>query len=208
MDAKQAAVPGATAEDEVFALANDGAAGLRRDAAAALKRLSRAEREAFIIQCWMSHDARWFQAAAMTCGLETAQRINQLAVREEGRVEARRLSRRLRLPEVKSARDYLRLQETIIGLLGPDLLDYRLTSITTDGFDLEIDRCFAHDNVTKAGIVDQYECGIIPRVLGWLDHTGLDFELLPVPGRCLVAQGKACRYSFRDLRPHGQEEPG
>ena len=37
---------------------------LRERGKAALSRLSAGEREALLVKCWMSHDARWFAAAA------------------------------------------------------------------------------------------------------------------------------------------------
>ena len=37
---------------------------LRRRATDALRRLAPAEREALLVKCWMSHDARWFMAVA------------------------------------------------------------------------------------------------------------------------------------------------
>jgi hypothetical protein len=145
----------------------------------------------------MSHDARWFTAVATEFGLDAAIRLNRVAVREEGRVEARRLVRRLQLSAVRSVADYLLIQEVFIGLLGPDLLDYRITERGEVGFDLGIQRCFAFDNVSRAGIAEQYERGILPRVMGWLEELGVDYELLPPPGKCLKAQGCECLYSFR-----------
>jgi hypothetical protein len=170
---------------------------LRREARQVLRQLPAEERESLIIQCWMSHDARWFMAAALTFGLEAAQRLNRTAVREAGRAEARRLVRRLRLPPVRTARDYLLVQETIIGLLGPDLLDYSIAEQGEDAFEIRIRRCFAFDNVTRAGIAPQYECGILPRLMGWLDELGLDYKVSPEPQACLKAQGHECSYTVR-----------
>ena len=73
---------------------------LRRKAADVWHQLSGSEREALLIKCWMSHDARWFAAAAQECGLEVANRLNQTAAHEIGKVEARRIARALQLPPV------------------------------------------------------------------------------------------------------------
>jgi hypothetical protein len=35
-----------------------------------LRRLAPVEREALLVKCWMSHDARRFMAAARECGME------------------------------------------------------------------------------------------------------------------------------------------
>ena len=177
--------------------ARDVQSSVRRQARHILSRLPPGERESLIIKCWMSHDARWFMAVATAFGLDAAIRLNRVAVCEEGRAEARRLVRRLQLPPVQTVADYLLVQEVMIGLLGPDLLDYTLTQSGEDGFELRIQRCFAFDNVSRAGIAQQYECGILPRLMGWLDELGVDYELSPEPVKCLKAQDRECAYAFR-----------
>jgi hypothetical protein len=169
---------------------------LREEAQGILRELPAEEAQALIIKCWMSHDARWFTAVAMNAGLDVAQRCNRAAIHEEGRIEARRVARSLGIPAPATVRDFLLFQETLIGLLGPDLLDYELTQRGETGFDLVVWRCFAFDNVTKAGIAQQYQCGILPRLTGWLEGLGIDYDLEPEPLACLKAQGAECRYSF------------
>jgi hypothetical protein len=163
-------------------------------------RLSSEERERILIKCWMSHDARWFAAAAQAHGMEAANQLNQTAVREEGKVEARRIARALELPPVDNVDDYLVLQEIMIGLLGPDLLDYEVERKKDDSFELRVQRCFAFDQVTRAGVASMYDCGILPRLQGWLDFTELGCEMSPEVGKCLKAQGTECAYSIT-LRP-------
>src|SRR3972149_2641335 len=180
---------------------------LRERANRILATLSRKEREALLIKCWMSHDARWFMAVAQAFGLEAASRLNQAASHEEGKGEARRVMRALQLPPVTTVEDYLLLHETIIGLLGPELLDYQVVSTGDDSFQVRIQRCFAHENVTRAGVADVYECGIFSRVTGWLHASGLKYAMTPSLGKCQKAQGQEGAYSFRlesavELRHH------
>lgn len=177
------------------AKAADQRPALSRRAAERFARLSPGERESLIVKCWMSHDARWFQAAAMEFGLEAAMRLNRTAVHEEGKVEVRRLMKLLKMHPPKSVEDYLLIQEAIIGILGPDLLSYRIENVNDHGFDIAIDECFAYEQVKRAGIAEQYECGILPRVTGWLDEMRLEYELQPAPAKCLKAQGQECRYT-------------
>ena len=115
-------------------------------------RLAPAEREALLVQCWMAHDARWFAAAALAGGMELANRLNRMAAREVGKVEVRRIAGALGLPPVRSADDWIRTQEALIGLLGPDLLDYRVSKESESACRMSIERCFAHDQVTRAGV--------------------------------------------------------
>jgi hypothetical protein len=176
---------------------------LRRQAAALTRRLLPAEREALLVKCWMSHDARWFMAVAKECGLAVANRLNQSAARGVGQVEAQRIERALQLPPVQSLDDYLLRQEQLINLLGPELLDYDVSKVSADSGQMQVRRCFAHENAARAGILDQYECGIFARVAGWLDATGLPYELQPALGKCLKAQGHECVYSIT-VRPAEQ----
>ena len=163
-------------------------------------RLAPAEREALLVQCWMAHDARWFAAAALAGGMELANRLNRMAAREVGKVEVRRIAGALGLPPVRSADDWILTQEALIGLLGPDLIDYRVSKEGESACRMSIERCFAHDQVTRAGVAEHYECGIFERVAGWLDGLGVPHELSPPLGRCLKAQGRECAYTIT-LRP-------
>ena len=173
-----------------------------------LGKLSSQQREELLIKCWMSHDARWFAAVAMNHGMPAANRANQAAVREEGKVEARRLARALGLGPVQNTADFLLAQEAMIGLLGPDLLDYNAVQTGDDGWRIEIKRCFAFDNVSRAGVADQYECGILPRVQGWLEGLALPYEMTLALGKCLQAQGQECAYAFTLKGRAGQSATG
>ena len=169
---------------------------LRQKAADLLARLTPVERERLLVKNWMSHDARWFMAVAKEYGLPVANRLNRIAAREVGKAEARRLVRALALGPVSSLDDYLLVQETFISLLGPDLLDYRLTRLGDNALRVDVQRCFAHDQAVRAGIVDRFECGIFARITGWLDALDLTYELSPPLGQCLKAQGRECGYNL------------
>ena len=169
---------------------------LRQKAQDILGRLSPPEREALLIKNWMSHDARWFMAVARGFGLEVANRLNQIAAHEVGKAEAQRLVRALGLPPVASVEDYLLAQEIFISLLGPDLLDYRVTKVGDNAFRVDVQRCFAHDQAVRAGISDNFECGIFARLTGWLDALGLAYETSPPLGKCLKTRGRECGYTI------------
>lgn len=173
-------------------------ADLREQAQAVLGRLAPAERETLLIKCWMSHDARWFNAVAMNFGLEAANRLNQQAAHEAGVAEAKRMARACGLPvPAATADDYLLAQEAIIGLMGPDLLDYQSVQTGDDTFEVRVERCFAYDQVARVGVAGQYDCGIFARIEGWLEALETDYEMTPALGRCLKAQGLECVHVFR-----------
>lgn len=180
---------------------------LRQQANGILRRLSSSEREALLIKNWMSHDARWFMAVAQEFGMAAVNRVNRIAAQELGKAEAPRILRALQLPLITRRDDFLLLQEAIIGLQGPDLIDYRLSKIGDRGFQIKVQRCFAYDNVARAGIADQYECGILPRVVGWIEAFGLEYEITPCIAKCLKTQGQECRYTIT-LEANSQNPKG
>jgi len=170
---------------------------LRQKAIDLLHRLPLAEREALLIKCSMSHDARWFMAVAKEYGIQVTNRLNQIASHEIGKVEAPRLVRALGLPPVQTLDEYLLAQEIFIGFLGPDLLKYRVHKISDAVYESHVEQCFAYDNAQRAGVADQYECGIFARVTGWLEALGFEYEMTPCLGKCLKAQGQECVYTIR-----------
>jgi hypothetical protein len=159
--------------------------------------LSAAQREQLLIRCWMSHDARWFNAVAREFGMEAANRINQSAVREAARLEAQRVGRALGVVPARDAAACMNAQQALIGLLGPELLDYDARAEDASTYRVTVQRCFAHENVTKAGIAAKYDCGIFARVEGWLEGMGFDQQVDPPLKGCLKAQGKECVHTIR-----------
>ena len=164
-------------------------------AAAAARPLT--EREQLLVKCWMSHDARWFNAVAREFGMAAANRVNQAAVRDAARAEAQRVGRALGISPPKDAAGCLQAQQALIGLLGPDLLDYDAKVAGADAYRITVKRCFAHENVEKAGIASQYDCGIFARIEGWLEGMGMDHQVDPPLKGCLKAQGKECVHTIR-----------
>jgi hypothetical protein len=156
-------------------------------------------REALLVKSWLSHDARWFNAVAREFGLEAANRLNQAAVREAARNEAQRARRELGLEAPRNAQACAQVLEALVALYsgGAQLLDYETAVDDATGVTFRVHRCFAHDNVTRAGIADRYDCGIFARVAGWLEGLGCEHEIAPAPKGCLKAQGADCVHGVR-----------
>lgn len=170
---------------------------LMEKAKATMSKLSHEQREALLTKCWMAFDSRWFLAVAMAYGPEAACRLNQIVAHEVGKVEAPGIARTLKLPPIATLDDFLVLQEMFISLLGPKLMDYAIVQTGEDEFQIQVQRCFAHENVTRAGAADLYQCGIFARVTGWPEALGLRYEVTPSPGKCLKVQGRECVYTFK-----------
>jgi hypothetical protein len=148
-----------------------------------------------LVKGWMSHDARWFMAVAEHFGIESANRLNQIVARELGRVEMKRLMKALALRPPKDIDEYLKLKKAAISLYGPDLIEYGIEIVDKQSYKMYLRRCFAYENIAKAGIKDQYECGIFARLQGWMDAQGLEHKLTPPLGKCMKVLGKECCYT-------------
>ncbi len=175
---------------------NNLQAALRQEANKIIAHVAPSEREALLIKNWMSHDARWFMAVANEYGMGAANRLNKIAAHAIGTVELQRITRALQLAPITTLDEYLLTQEILIGLLGPDLIDYEVSKSNTQSLRMRVQRCFAYDNAMRASIAGEYECGILARVTGWLEALGLKYEIMPSLGNCLQAQGQECIYTI------------
>ena len=154
-----------------------------------------------LIKGWMSHDARWFMAVAKHFGMDAANRLNQSVCREIGRVEMRRYMKTLALSPAKHLEEYLTLMNAAMSLYGSGLVEYEIRTLDDESYEMRMKRCFAFDNIVRAGIEDRCECGIFARLQGWIDAQELSHELIPPLGKCMMVLGKECRYKIT-LRFH------
>jgi len=159
-----------------------------------LNHLSFDSQKDLLIKGWMSHDARWFMAVAEQFGIEAANRLNQMVARDLGRVEMKRFMKALDLSPSRNMEEYLNLKKAAISMFGPDLIDYEIKILDHQLYEMHFKKCFANENIVKAGIKDQYECGIFSRLQGWIDAQGLEHELTPPLGKCMKVLGRECRY--------------
>jgi hypothetical protein len=150
-----------------------------------------------LIKGWMSHDARWFMAVAKYFGIDAANRLNQLVCRELGQVEMKRYMKTLDLLPAKDLDAFLALGEAALALYGSGLAEYEIKTLDPQSYEMRLKRCFAYENIVRAEIKDQYECGILARVQGWMDAQGLEHELDPPLGKCMMVSGKGCSYTIK-----------
>jgi hypothetical protein len=158
------------------------------------KSLSSEMEKDLLIKGWMSHDARWFMAVTQHFGIDAANRLNQFVCREIGRVEMKRYMKTLALSPAKDLEEYLTLKKEALSLYGPGLIEYEINILDHQSYEMHLKRCFAYENIVRAGIEDRCECGIFARLQGWIDAQGLEHELSPPLGKCMMVLGKECRY--------------
>jgi hypothetical protein len=129
-------------------------------------------------------------------GIDEANRLNQLVCRELGRMEMKRYMKTLVLSPAKDLEEFLILGKAALALYGSGLAEYEIKTLDHQTYEMHLKRCFAYENIVRAGIKDQYECGILARIQGWIDAQGLEHELVPPLGKCMMVSGKECRYTL------------
>ena len=102
----------------------------------------------------------------------------------------------LGLSPVKNLEEYLTLMKAALSLYGSGLAEYEIRALDDESYEMHMKRCFAYENIVRAGIEDRCECGIFARLQGWIDAQGLEHELKPPLGKCMMALGKECRYTI------------
>jgi hypothetical protein len=149
-----------------------------------------------LIKGWMSHDARWFMAVAEHFGMDAANRLNQSVCRELGRVEMKRYMKTLALSPAKNLEEYLTLKKAAFSVYGSGLAEYEIKILDDHSYELHMKRCFAYENIVRAGIEDRCECGVFARLQGWIDAQELEHKLTPPLGKCMKVLGKECCYTI------------
>jgi len=134
-------------------------------------------------------------------GIDAANRLNQMVCRELGQVEMKRFMKTLALSQPKDLGEYLTFNKAAFALYGSGLAEYDIKALDHRSYEIHLKRCFAYENIVRAGIKDQYECGILARIQGWIDAQELKHELAPPLGKCMMVFGKECRYTIT-LRFH------
>lgn len=150
---------------------------------------------------WMTHDAMWFMYCLQEIGIEKTNRINRQAVRSMAGIEAKRIMKLIGLERVATFTDLKRFFSEGFEMIRPRFMKFRYSFPEKNLFLWETTHCFAYDGIKKMGVLDEYECGIMERVYGGLDATGVKFIATPDTSACLMHTTGICRREIRTDLP-------
>ncbi len=159
--------------------------------------MSKDDVKELLIKGWMTHDAMWFYNCLQECGMEATNKINRQAVRMMSMIEARRITKAMGMDKVLTFNDLVKVFEEGADLIKARFMDFHLVYPEKNILTWEMPSCFAYDGIKKIGAIDAYECGIIERLLGWLDALGVSYELSPAGRKCMMHEKGSCRWEFR-----------
>ncbi len=162
-----------------------------------MKKLNQKDLQELIVKCWMTHDAMWFYQCLQEFGIEQANKLNKAAIDGLASIEIERIRKAYGIGKIENFEDVKRLMEVGFGTLTGEFMGFEYSFPTENTAHWEMKKCFAHAGMTRLGVIDLYECGVIYRVLRWFDKRGLKYELNPKVDRCIMHTDGACRGEFR-----------
>lgn len=159
-----------------------------------MKELEKKELQELLVKCWMTHDGAWFYSCMREYGIDAANRLNKSAIKALAPIELRRVARAMgvkgenieRMEEIKQVIDAQ--FQTIKG----DFMDFAFDFPGENTLRWTMNRCFALEGMKMIGAYEQYECGVLYRVLCWLDCLGVEYTVEPRIEGCLMRDTGAC----------------
>ena len=146
---------------------------------------------------WLTHDAMWFSHCLREVGIEKTSRINKLAARSMAAVEVKRIMRLIGMQKIETFEDFQRFFLEGFELVRSDFMKFDYSFPGKNLLKWQTTQCFAYDGIKRLGVLDQYRCGILERIYGWLDGAGVGFRVAPDGNACLMHTAGKCLWEIR-----------
>jgi hypothetical protein len=158
-----------------------------------------------IIKNWMTHDAMWFLQCLQAHGIDEANRLNKGAIKALAAIEAKR-ARELFGLEKEPVETFDELKEIIDAVFSVSKGDfmrfsYRFPEKNLMRWEWAEKNCFAYKGMKRLGVIDGYECGVLYRVLCWLESAGVKYEVPDGIKGCLMHTKGICAGEVRSFFP-------
>ncbi len=162
-----------------------------------LSNISKNDLRELLTKGWMTHDAMWLYHCLQECGIEKANIINTAAVTSMSVIEISRVKKALGYPKEFKIETFDQLFEIMKGamaLIKADFMEFKFSRPKNNilHWEWEKESCFAYEGVSNLGIIDQYQCGIMLRIEGWLKGLGIKYEIDPKIDGCLMKSRGFC----------------
>jgi hypothetical protein len=157
-------------------------------------KLNKKELKELILKCWMSHDGAWFYNAYKKYGIEAANKLNKGAIKNLSILEMQRIRKTLGMEniEIKTFKQLREFIDNGFSILKGDFMKFKYSFPEPNKLHWEMDTCFAFEGMKMIGVKQGYECGVIFRVLCWLDALGIKYYLKPDIKDCLLYSQDKC----------------
>ncbi len=159
-----------------------------------MKELTAGELRELLVKCWMTHDGTWFMSVAGEYGVPVANRLNKSAIRALAPIELRRVTRAMGI-KGKDLDNFEQLKDVVDAMFATikgDFMDFVFDYPEENVLHWKMGTCFAIEGMKMIGASEEYDCGVLYRVLCWLDAMGLKYEVEPEVSSCLQRDGLEC----------------
>lgn len=160
--------------------------------------LDKKEIREFFSKGWLTHDAMWFFHCLNECSIEQVNRINRAAVKSMAAIEIQRILKLMK-KEKGSIRTFDELKEIIDStykLITPAFMDMFYDFPEKNVFRGGFNNCFAYDGIKKMGVINEYRCGVVVRIQGWIEALGVKYHMEPDVSECLMHKNGKCIIHF------------
>ena len=167
---------------------------------AILEKLGRGEIVDMLNRCWMSHDGAWFYSCVQEFGIETANRLNKSAIRFLAPMEVGRMKKSFGTKnQIETFEEFREFCTSAATFFIPAFMNATMSFPEENVLRWEFapGKCFAYRGISRIGMIEKYECGVIYRIRCWCESLGLSFEVTGEPGLCRMRESGSCAGEFR-----------
>lgn len=145
---------------------------------------------------WMTHDGMWFYHCLQEFGIDKANKLNRLAISTLAPIEIKRLTKFLGIEteQVDTFEQFQHFFENAKELFIPDFMNAVMEFPDKNilRWKFKPYQCFAYKGMVAAGVIDNYECGVIYRIECWIKSLGIQYSIRPKISKCLMLTDGSC----------------
>lgn len=163
-----------------------------------MKTIDGRELKELLIKNWMTHDAMWLYHCVREFGMEKTNVVNRAAVRSMAAVEIKRLRKAMGVERIETFEQFREFFNAVMEVVTGDFMKPSFSFPEHNRVHGQWKTCFAYDGLTKYGMIDRYQCGIMDRVEGWFDAMEIPYTVTPKVDKCIMhTEGRCYRdYTF------------
>jgi len=157
-------------------------------------RLSNHAMKDLLTKSWMTREARWFFSCYKEFGIEKTNKLNLSAIELLAAIETKRMLDALGMVGTvfDSTEKLDRFFRGAKAIAIPEWMDCSITITADNILHWRWNRCFAYDGVKRLGAIDGYRCGVMHRIVSWLNVLNVCYEMRPAIRGCLMHETGEC----------------
>ncbi len=152
---------------------------------------------------WLTHDGTWFFSVCNKHGVKEANRLNKTAIKSMVPFEVQRLKQIMAFDErqLTNVTEIANFMEEGMRLILPQSVlskyHFKIESKNVLQWEWEKNECFAYKGMSRMGVIDGYECGVMYRIECWFESLGLKFESNVKLDNCQMHTKGYCRGRYK-----------